>query len=169
MTDKILHLREAGNVLRFHPLPYLGAGNTVGKHSFDMLVLLDRLHPDPPLRLYRAVLYHDLHERWTGDVPAPIRHNFPDLKRAHNDAVADLQKRMKIPAVDLTDDERRWLKALDVLEVWLWYQDQLAFGNRHVERAERDAKYWLDWCDVREVRVFVREFRWERTLEIFKS
>jgi 5'-deoxynucleotidase YfbR-like HD superfamily hydrolase len=115
---KARKMREGGNVMRCHVVPHSG-DYSVGKHTFDMLVLLETLHPKPTKALFRAILYHDLAERFTGDVPGMVVRIDPDYKKAFSDAGA-LVDEVCGYEVELSDDEKRWVKALDKLDLWLW-------------------------------------------------
>lgn len=129
--DRLRAQREGGNVTRCHNTPHIGT-YTVGQHSFNMLLLLHELHPNPSLELARAILYHDIAERWTGDLPAPALLESPHLR----DGIKMVEKECHAAMGTLphiTEDDERWLKSLDKLEHWLWCHDQLAMGNRHVE------------------------------------
>lgn len=132
--QRIRALREAGNVRRAHIIPHLGE-YTVGKHSYDALTLLLVLHPDPSLDLVKAVLWHDAGERYLGDMPASAKVVSPHLKTAYELAELTQLERMGVPALnELTLGERNWLRAVDMLELWLWCLDQKALGNRNVVR-----------------------------------
>lgn len=140
MLNRILQWREGGNVERSHTVRHT-PGYTVGKHTFDMLILLDLLHPDPSLNLYRAVLHHDLHERWVGDIPAPAKRANIDLSDAASTLAIDVENAIGIPGIvaDLTEDEVNWMHALDLFEFFLWTLDEKLAGNQHVERCNVDA------------------------------
>lgn len=130
--NEIALLRQGNAVRRAHTLRHLGE-YTVGQHSADALSLLLLLHPNPSAHLMRAVLWHDVAEAHTGDVPAPAKWRSPDLKNAL-DAAEDAYLRAQLPTVhrtlmELTADEREWLNAVDSLELMLWAVEQVALGN----------------------------------------
>lgn len=135
----------------------------MAQHSFHMLLLLDELHPDPPLSLYRAIIHHDLPERWIGDSPAAIKQMFPDLAAALKAAENIIIERAGLEKID-TDDP--WMKALDNLEFLLWCDDQAALGNVLVKDKRQEVEDWiLDHYDdlPGEIKEFYKEYRWERT------
>lgn len=133
-VTRVLHLREAGNVERCHTLPHHGS-YSVGKHCYDMLALLLVLHPEPPTKLLRAVIYHDAHERWIGDIPGALKYLSPALAK-----YLDQQKEQIDHIVGytwaiapLSIEETRWLKAVDRIEFFLWCSEQVdAMGNKHI-------------------------------------
>lgn len=168
-VERLLMFREAGNVERAHCIPH-HRSYTNGKHTYDMLLLLDVLYPGVPrLELVRAILYHDTHERWTGDIPGPVRTRLPDLYRSKVRAVDKIEERLRLPGVnDLTADETRWLVSLDSLEFLLWCEDQMAMGNANVGPSHDGTRRWfaknMDTLPD-EIRKFVLSFHWKRTSE----
>ncbi len=131
ITNKVLKLREASGVRRCHTLPHVGE-YTVGKHSYDALVLLMLLHPEPSLTLIRAVTFHDCAERWTGDLPCPATWQFKGLRQEYELAQTTVMQENQIPfpGRTMTVAEWEWLHAVDKLELWLWAQEQAnGWGN----------------------------------------
>lgn len=123
-------LREAGNVERCHVIPHLGS-YTVGKHSYDALSLLLVLypHPGPSQVLIKAMLWHDVPERWTGDLPAPVKWASGELAKSLQGIENRCYKAACIPMNELDPAERQWLDAVDKIELLLWAKEQLFLGN----------------------------------------
>lgn len=170
MQKKILwirRLREAGNVRRGHVLPHNDHGYTDGKHSFDALSILFILHPDPSMPLIKFMLWHDMAERYAGDLPSTAR-NADRVLADHYSALERQIYRSHFPMIAdvfhrLTEEDMRWVRAIDSLEFKLWRADQLAAGNRHVEMTN-----WAksdEWPE--EVKQFVEHggLNWERLPE----
>lgn len=161
---KVLRLREAGKVERCHTLPIAGRhGYTVGQHVYDMLALLVVLHPSPSPQLFRAVVYHDAHERWTGDIPGALKYLTPELARYMDEQKGRIDKLVGYD-VPLSPEDAKWLKALDRIEFWLWCEDQVALGNKHVEgRLDAVIHQLHDTPMPDSCRDFMIEFDWHRT------
>lgn len=171
-VERIKATREAGNVRRFHTIPHVGE-YTVGKHSYDAVSMLLVLHPDPSIDLVKALLWHDGAERWIGDMPRPAPN--------YNEALFDTYDQAHMAALqtwemyegfeNLTDEDFRWLNAIDTLESWVWCQEQIAFGNRHCAPAvlylarsiERELENFPRPC-----RDFYAHYIWSRLPEIRK-
>lgn len=163
-VDSVLRAREGGHTERCHGIPHFGS-YPVSSHTFDMLVLVEFLHPAPTLALYRAVLRHDLHERYLGDIPGRVKSSHPDLYREWKNATERVVA--ALGDVELTGDERRWLDAVDKLELLLWCEDQLAMGNKNVTRVMGDVRDRLANSDLpQEISQFLGVFRWQRTNEM---
>ena len=131
MIDRIWQMREGGHTERAHGIPHHGS-YSVGKHSYDALSLLLILHPNPSMDLVKAMLWHDVAECWTGDVPAPMKWVYPEVMGPFKAVESALLHNMGVPTI--TDEDHAWLKACDALEFWLWAHEQLALGNRYVEQ-----------------------------------
>ncbi len=151
-VGKILALREAGEVERAHGTPHHGE-YSVAKHCYNMACMLHVLyneHPAPGieavnrLRLFEAILLHDFAERWTGDLPAPVKWAFPEVKAALNVATVATHDVFGLKRVALKEADRWWLKALDIGELYLWCCDQLAMGNTHVKQYMENCTTWVN-------------------------
>jgi len=168
--DKVtqaLKMREGSNVERCHTTPHFGQ-YSVGKHSFGMLLLLEILHSKPTRALYRAIMMHDLSERYVGDTPGSVNRIDPDFKAAHNRA-CELMDEVLEYAVELTDEERSWVKALDKIELWLWCHDQLNMGNDHVGTIVDELQLWFTENADKvpaACRKFQQKFEWRRTRDV---
>jgi 5'-deoxynucleotidase YfbR-like HD superfamily hydrolase len=167
LVTQALRAREGGATRRCHTIPWIGHYD-VAQHTFNMLTLLDLLAPDDvnDFQVIRHVLWHDVHERWTGDVPAGLRYFHPDVRKNFKLAKREVNERFGFPD-DLREDgeARAWVRALDQLEFYLACQDQKALGNRNVDPYLRGVEEWFDEAEgiPDQVVCFFREFRWERT------
>lgn len=132
LITKLKATREGGMVQRFHPIPHHGSYN-VAEHTYGVLQLILIFHPDPTMNLVRAVQNHDVAERWLGDIPTPAKWLSPTLRSAAQDVEALIETAYDLK-VALTNDEHWWLKAADLLELWLWGQEQVEMGNRRAVR-----------------------------------
>lgn len=135
LIKKIKYCREAANVVRCHTIPALQRP-TDGQHTFNMLAMLRILRPDAPISLVWAILEHDLPERITGDIPAPMRWtSIVDKDRLQNYESRILEKVVGHDHLDgLTLTDLKWLNGLDMLEFYLWCRDEQMLGNRNLDR-----------------------------------
>lgn len=171
LVTNSLRAREGAAVERCHTTPHHGS-YSVGSHSFGMLLLLRDLYPvAPPCALTWAIVQHDLAERWTGDLPGCVGGPWPRLKNEMNKATEEVESVIDPSGTmtSVTSEELKWLKALDKLELFLWCEDQVALGNRHVEFMHK----WLDnyfaaeaHAMPLEVSKFYRSFCWRRTQDV---
>ena len=127
--EDALSLRASGHVKRWHTIRTL-TQQTVAEHSGQALTLLLILHPDPSMNLVKALLWHDSSERLVGDIPAPIRRAFPSFAAEYEQLeLVVAMKHHPSAIVDLTDDEKRWLKAIDTLELLMHVAEEIKLGN----------------------------------------
>jgi 5'-deoxynucleotidase YfbR-like HD superfamily hydrolase len=98
-----------------------------------MAMMALELHPAPSMELVMACLRHDVHERWLGDVPAPVKWNNADLRQALWALENRINDTMKLSVNLKSNEDRTWLKGLDALELFLFCQDELRMGNRNVQ------------------------------------
>lgn len=157
----VLKHREAAAVQRCHTIPHVGS-YSVGQHCHDALSLLFILHPKPSPKLIRALHFHDVAERWVGDMPT-LAKRIDVLGKAldivETKVLAELGH-----TYGLSKDEQRWLHAIDAVEFMLWCMDQLAMGNRHVEPNFNQVKDSLTKMELPEqVKAFLSASRWGRT------
>ena len=144
--DEILSLRASGHVRRYHTVPHV-ASQSVAEHCAQALTLLFLLHPSPSVDLIKATLWHDAPERTTGDMPAPIKRDFEQLRDAMDCAERFFivnHSTLHNAFLNLTEEDLAWLKAVDSLELFLWCHDQMAMGNRHFAVMERRVVQWIE-------------------------
>lgn len=113
--------REAGAVQRFHVARHT-RNYDVAQHTFGALNLLLILHPNPSIELVRAVMWHDVAERWTGDIPATAKWMSEELKAGSDRLEARILGHLGLEQ-KLNEEEERWLKAVDTLDAWLWCRE----------------------------------------------
>lgn len=158
----ITMLREASNVTRCHTLPHHGE-YTVGKHSYDAAMLLMVLNPEASFSLVKAVLFHDVGERWTGDTPAPAKWADGELGKRLSQLERRCLNRLGLE-IQLTPDEREWLAAVDIIEMLLWCKDQLAMGNMNAAAVIGNIISYMDQMKLpKAAREFVEKHQWTRT------
>lgn len=158
-------IREGGSTERTHTTPHHGS-YSVAEHSWGVATLLAILHPNPSSDLILAGMWHDVHERWTGDMPAPIKWCLgnitkDEIKRLEDSIESSLGIKFDLPAED-----RKWLKACDMLEFWLWSMDQQALGNVNANEGKANAEHWFTTHgdDVpNTVQDFMVHYNWRRT------
>lgn len=165
-VTRALRIREAGKVMRCHVIPHVGE-YSVGFHTWGMLTLLDLLHPRPTLNLFRAILYHDLAERHTGDMPGIVRVIDPELYATYAVASQFIDEELGY-TVELSDSEKEWLHALDKLELWMWCHDQSNIGNDHTSNVIDALEMYFTKNNDKlptPIRRFLKKFEWSRTPE----
>lgn len=155
VQDRIKRLREGGHVQRAHGIPHFGSYD-VAAHTWHIGTLLFLLHPNPSLNLVKAVHFHDIAERWVGDIPAIAKWASPTLK-AESDRLEDQILGALGVYTALDPEEMQWLRALDLLELFLWCIDQGYMGNGNTNNVIDNIRGWFQEHQ-RELPVPVYEF-----------
>jgi 5'-deoxynucleotidase YfbR-like HD superfamily hydrolase len=136
-------IRECGSVKRYHTYPIIG-DNSVGHHQWNVAMLILQLHPAPRTNLIAAALTHDLGERWTGDLPAPIKLQLSAACLAEIEAAEVRGQEQLGLAPDLTADELMWLKACDTFECYIFASEQIeGLGNVYVAEIQANAARYI--------------------------
>jgi 5'-deoxynucleotidase YfbR-like HD superfamily hydrolase len=126
---KVKVLREGGFVQRCHARQMTREYN-VAHHSFNLAGLLSIFHPNPSAQLLQAALWHDVPERFTGDIPTPVKIAVPSLKAALDSVEGAIFDRLGVREImALSAEDKQWLKGCDMVELWLWAREELALGN----------------------------------------
>lgn len=146
LVNEITSLRYAGGCLRWHTLPIHGT-QSVAEHSGQAVSLMLMLHPSPSVDLIKAMMWHDTSERHAGDVPAPVRRDNPAFaehyEKVETNFMQDTHPVAYTAMCRLSDNDRAWLKAVDVLELVMFCGDQRLLGNQHAHVVEKRAIEWL--------------------------
>lgn len=119
--------RNAAETQRYHTKRMLRQ-QTVGAHTFNMLLLLRQIAPQARSEVIWACVHHDLPEYFTGDIPAPIKKASPELKVLLENLESDLAPLHYDP--DLTAEESALVKWVDLMELTLHCLEEVRMGNR---------------------------------------
>ena len=138
---KIKAIREGGSVKRCHIMPIINEYD-VAQHSYNVLSLLLVLNPNMSANLTKAALWHDVAERWLGDVPATAKWTYPSFAHPYEAAEDTVLEALSLKP-EITEDEKRWLKGADMLELWMFCIDQLNLGNRNVMQMKNKCEEFL--------------------------
>lgn len=122
---------EAGNVKRWHNCDHTEE-QKINAHSWGVAVFLvvfcDCITP----QLLIAALGHDVHERFSGDMPSPVRKDYDDAQWVED----DVQRRFWewtgfAPPSALSKQEAVWLRLADAVDAFFWCQRQVSRGNQY--------------------------------------
>lgn len=142
--ERIEATREGGLVERCHGTPHHGSYN-VAQHSFGAVSLLLLLCPAPSLWLIKAVQWHDVAERWLGDMPSPAKSVNAELGRVYEETELKVLHTLGLDyCADLSPEEADWLKAVDILELWLWTLEEETAGNAWVTNMRLSCEVAVD-------------------------
>ena len=117
--EKLETIYDAQFINRYHTVPLGGLRQTVGAHSYAVVVLLDQLWDNCSKNLLLSALYHDVPEIVLGDIPATAKWSYPDVQKVFKKAEQKVMKDLDIDFV-LTDRELNRLKMADMLELVIY-------------------------------------------------
>lgn len=162
----------------------------VAEHTFQVAVLTHALctianeiyHRHVPTeRIVTMALFHDGTEVITGDIPTPIKHhnkeilyNFREIEQhAAERLIAMIPESLRhvyeplISGKREKSEERKYIKAADLLDAYLKCASELSAGNREFTVAKRQIEQSLTELDMPEIRYFLEHFApsFEKTLD----
>lgn len=144
LNERVLATREAGAVGRCHTLPTIRSQD-VAQHTYGVMCLLYLLFPRLALSLLPFALFHDFPERWTGDIPSPVKRQAgPEFQNWIIDREMEIASMFGVPSEhDLGPEMKAILVACDRLEFFLWATEEAFRGNGSIERAREEVRSYI--------------------------
>jgi len=148
MTNEMVRAscRLAGGVKRYHTWPTL-TEQGVGEHSFHILRIFyqiwgpDRLTP----AVSSAILWHDLGEIATGDVPFQVKAKYPQMSEPLTLAEQEkMDELARFPIPPLTGINKWRVKICDILEMYEFGLHELMLGNQYAHPIINDTQSAAD-------------------------
>lgn len=128
--------REAMLVKRFHTETVIRE-DTIGHHSANVAgIILWLYYPEIPSgNLLAAAILHDAAERVTGDIPAPTKWRYRDVKKMMDGIESNVHYENDLHHHDLivSNDELAALKFADGMELALKCAHEVLLGNTTVK------------------------------------
>lgn len=129
MYKKLDLLMRAGGVQRYHQAVGIDA-QSVAEHTWRAMVIADTICEHEHHYVPRALMYHDIDELITGDIPSPVKWAEPEIKRLADKMGVDFRKRNELPdQPNLIDAERRVYSLADKLEGMFYCLEQRQAGR----------------------------------------
>lgn len=136
-TNVLSSPRMGGQVLRYHTWPTIHK-QTVADHCFHQMRIYWQVFGSVSSTVCEAIIFSDLGEVVTGDLPHPIKRNNPVLKaevnRLDDEAIVSMIGSDRARRVgQLTPTEIVRIKACDLLEMAEFASVEKAMGNRFAD------------------------------------
>lgn len=128
--SRLTTIRQAGRVKRFHTIECLRE-QTIADHSWNVAQILLHLDPEVSRELLRAALNHDIPEYFTGDIPAPMKWDYPLMVKEIEKAERSIELLLGTSLL-LSEKEKALLNFADSMDLMLWCVDELELGNKAV-------------------------------------
>lgn len=136
-------IRKGGAVKRWHTIETI-TEQTVAAHSWGVACVCLDIWPDCSRSLITAALHHDVPEARVGDVPAPVKWEYPSLKK-ELDKVEDAEAEAIGISYKLNESDKVKLKIADMMELLWFCIDEERLGNRNMKEVfVRGVKYLQD-------------------------
>lgn len=140
--NKLIAYRRGMEVARWHTRKPVFP-ETVGHHTANVALLCDILTDGECSKdLLMAALVHDVGEFYTGDLPAPVKVDDPELSTRIHDLDAKYLSRNGITVPFLVENEKNVLRAADIIDLVWTAALELRVGNSdYQEVLERGIQY----------------------------
>lgn len=138
--DHATLMRDAAAIDRYHT-HRTHRRQSVGEHSFGVMMLIQQVYPEARKELYLAAMHHDLPEFITGDIPAPVKRSAP-----HFAVMLEELEKSTAPLYQdfgLSAFEEAVLKWCDTMELVLWCLEELHLGSVYGRRPCLLGLTWL--------------------------
>lgn len=136
----IHELLKASSVQQFHTVETITI-RTVAHHTFNMTLIADwAYNGKAPAELIRAILHHDLHKLYLGDIPYPIKCD-TIIAEALDSMEYKINEKMGI-LHELPNDLKRILILIGMLESLQFLVNERELGNTGL------TEVFIRTCDV---------------------
>jgi hypothetical protein len=138
--------RFAGQITRYHTWPVFRQQSN-GEHTFQVMRIYYQIWGELPQRIAETLLWHDLGEMHTGDMPFPVKRNNPTLKQ-EADRIEKEARRLMGEKISLlpSGQEALRMKVCDLLEMWEFGKTEVRMGNQYAVCIEKDT--WEAACEL---------------------
>ena len=130
-----LDTRLAGQLKRFHTWPIIGQ-QTIAEHCWQLMRIYMSVVDEPDSHFIYHIVFHDIGEHYTGDIPYPVKSMNPALKEQmdfleHRSYCNQLSHWNAFKQTRLNEKEKKIFKQIELIEMAEFGMDQVNFGNAH--------------------------------------
>ena len=116
-TDRLALVLSGGSVRRYHQDGSVHP-QSVSDHTWRALIILLHFWPEISRQVLLAMIYHDVAERYIGDIPATVKLNSPEISNTLNDMEVEFTQFLNLPMKrDLSPTDYHRLKCADYIEL----------------------------------------------------
>ena len=148
MRDNSANIRNAGDVLRYHTRKVLHRQD-VANHSWNVARIYVDMFGIPRAEVLVYIMYHDVPEVITGDVPFQIKRIMPELKAELATAESYAIGKLGYNEMMLTPEELRNVKIADLMEMREYAMSEIDHGNSMAWDIVENIKTALDQMEYR--------------------
>lgn len=151
--SKLLETLDSGGIMRFHACPKMRK-QRLSDHMWKVALIAEFLLPNISKDALMYALTHDSTELVTGDIPATLKWEFPEIK----DVLKGIESKYSSAPESISDLEKLVIKLADFIDGILFCCDSYADGCKE---AKVIFQRWM-----RHLTMFLFE---EDTRKVFKS
>ena len=131
--SKLFEILRGGAIKRYHTLEIIGE-QSVGAHSWGVALILQYLDPNVRKACVFKALTHDIAELYTGDIPAPVKWEEPELLQVLKSIEERWEKQLGIDAYgkSMSSEEKILFKQADMFELLFFCMRQRRLGNTNM-------------------------------------
>ena len=127
-VDILRSQRLAGQVERYHTWPVIRR-QSVAEHSWQVMRVWVQIYGDLRADVANYILWHDVGELVTGDLPFPIKRNSSTLKEIMDDLEFKARDEMRVPYTNIMESDRNRVRICDLVEMYEFGVYELMMGN----------------------------------------
>ena len=130
-----LDTRLAGQVRRYHTWPIVKE-QSIAEHCWQLMRIYLSIVDKIDAHMIRHIIFHDIGEHYTGDIPYPVKRNNPRLKEEMDfleikSQNAQMEFWDSFKQVALSAEDRKLFKHIELIEMAEFGLDQMNLGNSH--------------------------------------
>jgi len=130
--DNLFEVVRGGTIKRYHTLETIGE-QSVGAHSWGVAMILQYLDKSVSKEAILKALTHDIAELYTGDIPAPVKWDNPDLVKSLKSIERAYEKKLGIDYSNVLGKKEAILfKQADMFELLFFCMRQRKMGNTNM-------------------------------------
>lgn len=133
--DVRIDTRLSGQVRRYHTWPIIGE-QTISEHCWQILRIYLSVTETIDPHMVMHIAFHDIGETYSGDPPYPLKSQNPELKTRldyieKSSMLLQLQYWGAFRQVMLSEEDLKFFKQIELVEMAELGMDQLCLGNSH--------------------------------------
>ena len=128
IKEKVDFALKGGTVERFHTRPLIHRQNNA-EHQYGVVTIAALLDTELSKQSLLRMLWHDVHEGQTGDIPYYSKLNWPDLKVAVTKAESELDAKYNLLPQFASEQDKITLKIAEYFDVMIFCSKETYLGN----------------------------------------
>lgn len=138
LVDRMMSSRRlALSVKRYHTWPTIQQ-QTVADHTCQVMRVYVEIFGPPSQDVFLYMLWHDISEMHTGDIPFQAKRLYPALKKVVDEIDHSVRAVMDQDGAGgfvyrVSDEEVKLAKVCDLLEMWEFGRQEMSLGNKMAE------------------------------------